>query len=107
MAPQLNNRRVSLQTELETFLGNENVYFQPPETIRMQYPAIVYDLYRLNQRFADNMSYKKAPCYSVTIMDRKSDIDWIEKMLDTFEYCALERTYVADNLNHYSFVLYY
>lgn len=73
----------------------------------MDYPAIVYDVYRLNQRFADNKAYRKLPCYSVTIIDREQNVDWISAMLDAFEYCSLERVYNADELAHYSFTLYY
>ena len=107
MEKSLETSREELQNKFVVFLGNENVYFNPPETIRMKYPAIVYDLYRLNQRFADDKSYRSLPCYSVTIIDRQSDLDWIRNMLNEFEYCALDRVYHADNLVHYSFILYY
>ena len=99
--------RLELQRDLETFLGSRNVYFQPPETVRMRYPAIVYDIYRVNQRFADNKAYRKLHCYTVTIIDHDSKVEWIDQMLDSFEYCAFDRSYVADNLNHYSFTLFY
>lgn len=107
MGKSLETSREELQSKLEAFLGSRNVYFDPPESIRMKYPAITYDLYRLNQRFADNKPYRSLPCYMVTIIDRESNLDWVKDMLDTFEYCALDRIYNADNLAHYSFVLYY
>ena len=107
MAGELKNRREELDSELRSFLGSDNVYFQPPENIRMKYPAIVYDLYRLNQRFADDLPYRKLAGYSVTVIDPANEINWVEDMLDNFSYCALERTYVADNINHYSFILFY
>ena len=34
--------REELHELLVSVLGSRNVYFQPPESIRMQYPAIVY-----------------------------------------------------------------
>lgn len=107
MGKSLETSREELQMKLEEFLGSNNVYFNPLETIRMKYPAIVYDLYRLNQRFADNKPYRSLPCYSITIIDRQSDLDWVGNMLDEFEYCSLDRSYYSDNLVHYSFVLYY
>ncbi len=107
MEKSLNDSRLELHEKLVNVLGSRNVYFQPPETVRMKYPAIVYELYRVYQRFADNYSYKKAHGYSVTIIDPDNGIDWIDKMLDSFPYCALERVYIADNINHYSFILYY
>lgn len=107
MANDLETSRLKLHEEFYEKLGIKNRYFQPPETIKMTYPAVVYDLYRLNQRFANDKSYRKLPCYSVQIISRSSNIDYISLMLDSFQYCSLERVYVADNLQHYSFVLYY
>lgn len=107
MAQSLESKRLELHEKLVTLLGSREVYFQPPETIKMKYPAIVYDMYRVNQRFADNSPYRLMPAYSVTIIVRSSDIDWLEKMLNAFEYCSVERIYTADNLVHYSFVIYY
>ena len=36
--------RLDLQTFLEELLESKNVYFQPPESVKMKYPAIVYAL---------------------------------------------------------------
>ena len=35
-------RRLELQNLLANLLGTNNVYFQPPPTVQMEYPAIVY-----------------------------------------------------------------
>lgn len=108
MARPLEEGRLELHEKLVELLGSRQVYYQPPETIKMKYPAIAYDLYRINQRFADNTNYRLMPAYSITIIDKSTDLDWINKMLETFsKYCSLERTYTADNLVHYSFILYY
>lgn len=107
MEKSLETSRVELQRKLEAILDSSEVYFQPPESIRMSYPSIVYDLYRVQQRFANDSSYRKVPGWSVTIIDRNENVDWIYKMLDSFSYCSLERTYTADNLTHYSFIIYY
>lgn len=34
--------RIELQSKLEELLGSRQVYYQPPETVKMEYPAIVY-----------------------------------------------------------------
>lgn len=107
MEKSLETSRVELQRKLEAILDSSEVYFQPPESIRMSYPSIVYDVYRVKQRFANDSSYRKVPGWSVKIIDRNEDVDWIYKMLDSFPYCSLERTYTADNLTHYSFIIYY
>lgn len=107
MGKSLETSRVELQEKLEELLGSRNVYFQPPESIKMEYPAIVYDLYRVQQRFASDMSYKRNPAWSITIIDRNEDVDWVNKMLESFNYCSMERSYKGDNLAHYSFIVYY
>lgn len=101
------SKRIRFDGQLREILDSGNVYFQPSETVKMRYPAIVYDLYRFSQRFADDYSYKRNACYSVTVIDRANDINWIDKFLSSFAYCSVERVYVADNLNHYSFIIYY
>lgn len=107
MANSLEESRIELHNKFLEKLDISNRYFQPPESIKLKYPCILYDLYRVNQRFADDSNYRIMPCYSVTIIDKSTDIDWIKKMLESFKYCSLERVYNSDNLVHYSFVLYY
>lgn len=107
MENSLERSRLKLHEELAQKLGIQNRYFQPPESIKLKYPCVLYDLYRVNQRFADDLNYRVMPCYTVTIVDWSSDVDWIPKMLESFKYCSLERVYNADNLVHYSFILYY
>ena len=36
--------RLILHDELITLLGSSNVYFQPPTSIKMNYPCIIYKL---------------------------------------------------------------
>ena len=36
--------RQELQTKLEDILGGRHVYFQPPESTKMEYPAIVFSM---------------------------------------------------------------
>lgn len=107
MAKSLETSREELQSMLEEFLGSANVYWQPPESIKLKYPAIVYDLYRVNQRFGSDRQHIDYPGWSITIIDLNQDVDWVQKMLEAFRYCSLERVYIADNLAHYAFIVYY
>ena len=52
--------RPNLQTKLEQILGSRNVYFQPPESIKLNYPAIVYKRSNIQNTFADNEVYKQS-----------------------------------------------
>lgn len=98
--------RIDLQNTLETILGSRNVYFQPPSSIKMSYPAIVYSLDKIQTLKADNEKYKLNKRYSITLIHKNPDNPIVDKLLE-LKYCALNRTYTSDNLYHYVFELYY
>lgn len=101
--------RTELQTELETLLGSRNVYFQPPENIRINYPCFVYERSSLSAKFADeNERYQKYFRYQITYITKDPDTnDLIDNILSHFKYCTYERHFVMDGLNHEVFNLYY
>lgn len=98
--------RLELQSELEKILGSRNVYFQPPSSVRMQYPAIVYSRKDIEGRFANDKIYRKLPCYEAILIDKNPDSEFIDKILD-LPYCSFDRHYEADNLNHDVFTIFY
>lgn len=98
--------RLDLQTELERILGSRNVYFQPPSSVRMQYPAIVYSRKDVDGRFANDKVYRKLPCYEMILIDKNPDSTFVDKLLD-LQYCSFDRHYESDNLNHDVFTIYY
>lgn len=99
--------RLELHNELRSLLGSNNVYFQPPESLKIKYPAIVYKKRSGNLKHADNSPYFFRTCYQVVIIDYDPDSPWTEMMLGTFKYCRPEREYAAENLNHWPFEIYY
>ena len=48
------NRRYELQAVLEGILGSGNVYFQPPENLKVRYDCIVYERSEIETVHADN-----------------------------------------------------
>lgn len=98
--------RLSLQTKLETLLGSRNVYYQPPESIKMKYPAIVYSRDNIDKKSADNINYSLFNRYSVIVIDQLPDNAVVEKLL-ALPMCSYERSYKADNLNHDVLTIYY
>lgn len=92
-------QRLQLQSLLVQILGSNNVYFQPPPTVKMKYPCIIYKRDRLSTRFADNKPYKHKKRYQVTIVDTNPDSDIHEKVA-ALPMCSYDRFYTADNLNH-------
>ena len=98
--------RLELQDMMETLLGSRNVYFQPPESIKLKYPAIVYSLSDIRNMHASNTVHKKDTVYSLTYIDEDPDSENIKK-ISNLPYCDFDRYFTSDNLNHYTFTLYY
>lgn len=99
--------REELQTELESLLGTRQVYFNPPENVRMTYPAIVYSRPGYIESRANDKAYTWRPRYEVTIIDTDPLADYVDRMLKRFTMVTHNSTYVGDGLYHYSFTLYY
>lgn len=87
-------------------LKSKSCYFQPPSSVRMQYPAIVYSRKDVEKRSADDMAYRKLPSYELVLIDKNPDSEFVDKLLD-LPYCSFDRHYESDNLNHDVFTLYF
>lgn len=98
--------RLELSDTLKEITGLNNLYFQPPETVRMKYPCIVYRLNDIDVKHADNNSYVCNKNYTVTVIDKDPDSEYPDKMLKLL-YCSFDRFYTADNLNHWVFSLFF
>lgn len=98
--------RLELQTKLEELLGSKNVYYQPPESVKIEYPAIVYSKSRIDTRSADNMSYIATKCYELTVIDKRPDNEVINKLL-TIPMCSFSTHFISDKLHHDVLTLYY
>lgn len=99
--------RLELHEELCELLGSRNVYFQPPESIKLVYPCIVYNLSGIDQLKADDRSYKTNKQYDITIIDYDPDSEFLDKILERFVNCSFDRQFISGNLNHWVFTLYY
>lgn len=91
--------RLQLQTNLEEFLGSRNVYYQPPENVKMNYPAIVYSKSNLKITFANGSLYSKKTLYEIIVIDKRPDNSVIEKIM-TLPYCKYVRHYITEGLHH-------
>lgn len=98
--------RLKLQTELEELLGTKNVYYSPPASFKMQYPAIVYSRSDIDNAHANNSVYKQEYAYEITVIDRNPDSEIVKKV-SRLPRCRFNRHYPSDNLNHDVFTIYY
>ena len=100
------NDRLELHEILCEALGSRNVYFQPPSSIQMKYPAIVYSRSKIGKKNANGNPYITNLSYDVTLIDKNPDSPIVKSILE-IPYCSYGRHYVSDNLNHDSFTIYY
>lgn len=101
-------RRQELQKILERKIlkSSKRVYFQPPESVKMEYPAIVYSLDYIKSQHGDNHPYVNMRRYSVTIITKDPDNDYLDRML-VLPTASFQNSFVSDNLYHYNFTIYY
>lgn len=100
------NRRLQLQAKLESILGSRQVYYQPPENIKIKYPAIVYERNDIDADHADNLQYFRHHRYMLTVIDRNPDSEIVE-MISQLPMCQFSRHFTADGLNHDIFTIYF
>lgn len=99
--------RLALQALLEGLLERpESVYFQPPPTVQMVYPAIVYRRDSANSQFADDIPYLHEKRYQITVIDRNPD-STIPEAVARLPKCLFSRHFTADNLNHDVYNIYF
>lgn len=102
----MNNRRLELHKKLIELLGNNNVYYRPPENLKMQYPCIRYKKDNILINHANNHPYRKTDRYQITVIDKKPDNEVIDKLLE-LPMSSFDTHYESDNLNHDVIILFY
>jgi len=100
------DRRKQFNDILKELIGNENVYFQPPEDRTMQYPCIVYQRDNASFKPADNLPYSTTQRYQVTLIDQNPDSDVVDKLLN-LPLSSFNRHFATSGLNHDVFVIYH
>lgn len=98
--------RLELQNLLESILGSRNVYYQPPESIKIKYPAIIYSRNNIDNNFADDIVYMQNHIYQIIVIDANPDSEIVNK-ISKLPMCRYNRHYTSDNLNHDVFILNY
>lgn len=101
------NTRLELQARLLVVMGGagSHVYFQPPSSVNLEYPCIVYKKARMDTQFADNTPYKLVKKYQITIIDRSPDSEYFDALAQLGAVHAT--SFTKDNLNHDIFNLFY
>lgn len=90
---------------LRQAVQHDRVYFQPPENLKIVYPAIVFHLSKIEIDRASDVPYKGAKEYSVTLITKDPEPDVIDEILK-IPYSSLDTTYISDGMNHFVFTVY-
>lgn len=98
--------RLKLHEILCEKLGTRNVYFQPPASVNLKFPCIIYEKSNVNSIIADDTNYISKKQYTVTVIDKNPDSE-IPDRIEELPYCSFERHFVNDNLNHDVYKIYY
>lgn len=99
--------RVNLDAKLRELLGpSVNVYFQPPENLKLRYPCLIYTREPERLWHADNIPYSIREKYSMRYIDKDPESPNPLK-LTMLPLCSHDRHYVQDNLHHDAYTIYY
>lgn len=74
--------------------------------MQISYPAIVYEMDRADTKFADDLPFSVTKQYSVQLISQNPD-EILFDALAALPMCAHERHFVADNLNHEVFNIFF
>lgn len=98
--------RYLLQKILEDIMESSNVYYQPPENLKLKFPCIIYRKSKIQTIRADNGFYGKADQYTITYISKTVDDDIVLKILE-LPMCTHDRRYTSDHLYYDVFTLYF
>ena len=98
--------RDELYEILHGLLPYVHVYLQPPT--RLVYPCLLVKKSTYDTNYSNDEIYKKLTLYTLTLIGMDADdAETYSEALLTLRYCSHERQYIADNLYHDVFDLYF
>ena len=97
-------KRRELQALLQTLCSN--VYFQPPASVRMSYPAIKFARDDLRNTHANDEVYQQSQFYVITVIESDADAPIADKV-SKLPTARFDRRYTADGLYHEVYRIYY
>lgn len=100
--------RLELSTLLSSIMeecGEEpHLYFQPPESVKLEYPCMIYRLRTMTSRKADDKPYYKTIGFDITYVTRSPNSSVPSRMLSE-QYMNFDRYYTSENLHHYAYTI--
>lgn len=102
-------KRLKLHEKLveagEPHIPRTQVYFQPPSSLGLKYPCIIYHRSKVINKRSNDSLYDVRTAYEITVVDQDPDSLLLQNIME-LAYCEWNDHYVADNLNHDLFTIY-
>lgn len=104
--------RSELQSLFESMMSEyqegtkQHVWFQPPSSVYLTYPCIIFNLSGKDTIHADNIKYRTLNKYMVTVIGHDPDFPLLAE-LEELPYCSFDRQFSIDGLYHTTYTLYF
>lgn len=99
-------KRSDLRDIFYGIAGEDHVYYDPPANVHMKYPCIRYERSNMKDQYADNLKYLSWTRYEVIVMDKNPDSPLAEQV-SQLPYCSYVNKYVAENIHHTIFQIFF
>lgn len=100
--------RLHMQGVLEKVMEDAgeapHVYFQPPESMKMVYPCIVYHMPSIDTIYSNNLPYGHIVEFNVKYITRDPTSKVPRKLL-SLPQNRFDTYYTAENLHHYAYTI--
>lgn len=102
----LRDRRLKLSQSLHALFDHpDNIYFDPPESKKLDFPAIVYTRSTVDTINADNRKYLIYDRYQITYIHKDKDDETVEKILN-LPRCEHDQEFQQNDMYHDVFTIY-
>lgn len=91
-------KRQAMINKIKTLCAN--VYYQPPESVKLKYPCVIVKKNPGDTKSADNIKYIYSQNYTLTVIDRDPDRSLAEQIYMAFTISRYDQNFVRDNLYH-------
>lgn len=98
--------RIEFHQKLVNIMDGNKVYYQPPASVKIEYPCIIYSRNNIENKYANDDIYWQNHSYTIIVIDRDPDSIYVDR-LSKFPHAKFSRHYTSDNLNHDVFTIYF
>lgn len=94
-----------LINHFKTVVGIPNIYYEPPEDVKMKYPCVRFQRRRFATQQADNVNYIVHEQFEATLIYKAPDSPLPRRLLMSTPMCSHDRHYTASNLSHDVYII--